>query len=41
MHEGDRLDPGVRVAAIRRLQEMLDREGYRCVLPERERFVPG
>jgi peptidoglycan/xylan/chitin deacetylase (PgdA/CDA1 family) len=39
MHEGNRLDPGVRVAAIRGVLEMLDRQGYGCVLPERERFL--
>lgn len=41
MHEGERMDPGVRVAAIRRVLEMLDRRGYQCVLPERARFVKG
>lgn len=34
MHEGRGMDPRVRVHAIARLLEALDREGVACVLPE-------
>lgn len=41
MHEGERMAAGVRVVAICRVLQMLDAKGYRCVLPEEHRFVPG
>lgn len=41
MHESDRMDASVRVAAICGVLETLDAKGYRCVVPERGRFLKG
>lgn len=38
MHEGARLDPGVRVNAIAAVLKMLSESGYRCVLPAASQF---
>jgi len=39
MHEGSRLDPEVRVEAIRAVLAMLDQQDYSCVLPEPEYYI--
>jgi len=39
LHEGPRVDPSVRVEAIRRVLARLEADGYACVIPERDQLL--
>jgi len=39
LHEGPPMDSSVRIEAIRAVVAMIQTKGFRCVLPERERWV--
>lgn len=39
MHEGAQMDVAMRVEAICRVLNILDQQGYRCVLPSQDQFV--